>query len=1196
MTFKPVPNKIDLVAQEYDVLDFWEMSDAFEKMREVHKGKPKWSFLDGPITANNPMGVHHGWGRTYKDLYNRFWTMQGRELRYQQGFDCQGLWVEVEVERELGFKSKKDIEAYGLEKFIRKCKERVLKYAAVQTEQSIRLGYWMDWNDPDELRLLADLIASDPTQEFTLARPDGPVTDTIEQLVGRLGLQDLGGSYFTFSNENNYMIWAFLKQCWENGWVYRGADSMPWCPRCATAISQHEIVTDGYAELTHPSITLRFPLRSEDRRPGTEDGGPGTEARARWMDDGGRVKMDGGPGREVSGPPSPVSGLRESLLVWTTTPWTLTSNVAAAVGPELVYARVRQGDEVFYLSKGTLHMLDGEFVVLGELKGAEMEGWTYDGPFDELEAANTPGGVTPLRELVKGVSATAREAHTIILWDEVSDEEGTGIVHIAPGCGKEDFELGKEYHLPMIAPLNEEGFFLPEFGFLAGFDAKDPGHREKIFDNLREKGLVYKVEDYTHRYPTCWRCKTELVFRLVDEWFISMGPTYDKPREELTSEEKAASLRYQMMDVVDGIRWIPDFGHAREMDWLRNMHDWLISKKRYWGLALPIWVCEDCKAFEVVGSDDELEERAVEGWETFEGHTPHRPFIDAVKIACSTCEGRMARIADVGNPWLDAGIVSFSTMHYREDPEYWKAWFPADWVSESFPGQFRNWFYSLLAMSTVLEGRAPFKTLFGYATLFAEDGREMHKSWGNSIEFNEAANEMGVDVMRWLFCAHKPENNLLFGYNRADEVRRRFLIPLWNIYSFFVTYANLDRWHPPGADPTHAGRQTEDFDPAHPEGATPESANALDRWILSRLNRVVERTTRNLEDYDAFAATLVIEPLIEDLSNWYVRRSRRRFWKSGLDEDKHVAYLTLYHALVKLARMLAPFTPFVAEVMYQNLVTGMYPAAHMSVHHTSWPEPDPAALDGELDEQMALARQVASMGLSARGAANLKVRQPLSKVMVHAGEGRAELSGELIEIVADELNVKAFEFVDDPGRLVGYRVLPNNQLLGPKFGADFPKLRAALAGLDPRAVAATVGRGEPVEFDLEDGRPVSLAPEEILVETMPAEGLATATDRYLTVGIDATVTPELKTEGQAREIVRRIQDMRKSAGFNIEDRIRTWYAAGDALTHVVAEWGSYIKTETLSLDLIAGEGPEDGHTETHDLDVESIRLTVKQAG
>ncbi|MDH3944064.1 MAG: class I tRNA ligase family protein, partial [Anaerolineae bacterium] len=791
MTFKDVPNKVDFVAQEHDVLKFWRESKAFEQLRELRKGSPKWSFIDGPITANNPMGVHHGWGRTYKDLYNRYWAMRGRELRYQQGFDCQGLWVEVEVEKEKGFKSKKDIEDYGLAQFVRECKARVLRFAGVQTDQSQRLGYWMDWNDQEQLNMLADSLLDGGDKELTLEGPHGPVTGTPEQLIGRLGLPDLGGSYFTFSDENNYMIWTFLKKCAENGWIYRGADSMPWCPRCATAISQHEIVTDGYQEITHRAVTLRFPLREREN---------------------------------------------ESLLVWTTTPWTLTSNVAAAVGEELDYVKVQQGDQVLYLSKGTLGMLKGEHKVLGELKGKDMEGWTYDGPFDDLPAAQQPGGRTDVKEAIEGITASAEEAHRVILWDEVGEAEGTGIVHIAPGAGAEDFRLGKEHGLPVIAPLDDEGVIVDKFGWLSGMPVAEVA--QPIFDDLEKKGVLYDVHEYSHRYPTCWRCGTELVFRLVEEWFISMGELYDKPRDEVTAEEKKASLRYQIMDVVDQIRWIPEFGYKREMDWLRNMHDWMISKKRYWGLALPIWVCDECEEHEVIGDEHELEERAVEGWDEFAGRTPHRPYIDAVKLACSKCEGRMSRIPDVGNPWLDAGIVSFSTLGYREDNEFWQKWYPADWISESFPGQFRNWFYSLLVMGTVVDGSPPFLENFGYALLLAEDGREMHKSWGNAIEFNEAADKMGVDVMRWLYCAHKPENNLLFGYNRADEARRRVLIPLWNVYSFLATYANLDGWTP----------EWSDFDPAHPEGNAPQSDNPLDKWIVARLNQVTARVTETLEN------------------------------------------------------------------------------------------------------------------------------------------------------------------------------------------------------------------------------------------------------------------------------------------------------------------------------------------------------------
>ncbi|MGD0006314.1 MAG: class I tRNA ligase family protein [Anaerolineaceae bacterium] len=1141
MAFKEVPAKVDFPAQERELLQFWRETDAFNELRKVHEHDPHWSFIDGPITANNPMGVHHGWGRTYKDLFQRFWAMRGRKLRYQNGFDCQGLWVEVEVEKDKGFKSKKDIEDFGLEQFVRLCKARVLRYAAVQTEQSIRLGYWMDWNDTDLLRSLADKLVEDPSQVITVDGPESPLTDTVEQIVGRLGMPELGGSYFTFSNENNYMVWTFLKKCWEKGWLYRGADVMPWCPRCATAISQQEIVTDGYAELTHPSITLRFPLRG---RPG------------------------------------------ESLLVWTTTPWTLSSNVAAAVGPQLTYLKVKQtlpdagGETILYLSKGTLHMLKGVYQVLGELKGSEMVGWTYDGPFDDFPAEQEPGGHTALRTLVKGVTLTAVQAHQVIAWDAVGETEGTGIVHIAPGCGAEDFELGREHGFPLVAPLEEEGHFVEGFGWLSGKHVSEVA--PLIFADLERKGLVYLIAPYTHRYPTCWRCKTELVFRLVDEWFISMGKTYDKPREELTAEEKAASLRYQIMDVVEKIRWIPDYGFSREMDWLRNMHDWMISKKRYWGLALPIWVCETCHHHEVIGDEVELEQRTVSGWETFAGHSPHRPFIDAVKLACPKCGGQMARIHDVGNPWLDAGIVSFSTLQYRKNPTFWRSWYPAHWISESFPGQFRNWFYSLLAMATVVDSTPPFLENFGYATLLGEDGRPMHKSWGNSIEFNEAADKMGVDVMRWLFSSHISETDLIFGYKRGDEVRRQFLIPLWNIYSFFVTYANLDGW-----TPAQSG-----FDPKFPEGAAPASSNLLDRWILACLNQVVDTVTTSLENSDHWDAAKAVGAFMDDLSNWYVRRSRRRFWKSEHDADKATAYATLYHILVKLAKLLAPFTPFVSEAIYQNLVRSNQPQGYTSVHHCAWPQVDRADIDEDLLAQMGLARQIASLGLGARSSANLKVRQPLARALAYVG-GEHKLNPEMVEIITDELNVKAFEFVTEASHLVTYRLLPDSKVLGPRFGQLFPKVRAALSAMDPADVAAKVQAGQGVDL-LVEGQTVSLAASEVFIQTQPAEGLAVAADKIITVAVDAVLTPVLRAEGLAREIVRRLQAMRKDAGFNIDDRITTTYQAQGELAEVMSAWADYIKAETLSTVLAAGQPAEGAYTETQQVDGSQIVLAVKR--
>jgi isoleucyl-tRNA synthetase len=1099
--FGPVPNPVDFVAQEHEILAFWEEIDAFQKLVELRKDAPRWSFIDGPITANNPMGVHHGWGRTYKDVYHRCWAMRGYRTRYQNGFDCQGLWVEVEVEKEKGFESKRDIEAYGIDRFVRDCKERVLRFAAVQTEQSERLGYWMDWNDTDRLRWLAEQMEENPEKEITVDGPEGPVTDTVEGIVGRLGLPELGGSYFTFSNENNYMIWSMLKRCREKGWLYKGTDVMPWCPRCATGISQHEIVTEGYRELTHPSVTVRFPLR----------------------------------GRE-----------NESLLIWTTTPWTLTSNVAAAVGPDLTYVKVSQGDQILYLSKGALPILEGSYEVLEEMDGTELGGLTYEGPFDELAAQQEMGGP---------------QAHRVILWEEVGEEEGTGIVHIAPGCGAEDFELGQEHGFPAIAPLDEEGVFVEGFGRFTGTDVSESPQR--VFESLREKGLLYHVEDYTHRYPVCWRCSTELVFRLVDEWFISMD-----------------ELRHDMMDVTKQIRWIPSFGLDRELDWLRNMHDWMISKKRYWGLALPIWECESCGHFEVIGDEHELEERAVAGWDAFEGHTPHKPWIDEVRIKCPACGAEVRRIPDVGNPWLDAGIVSFSTLRYRTDRDYWRKWYPADWISESFPGQFRNWFYSLLAMATVIENSPPFETCFSYALLLAEDGREMHKSWGNAIEFNEAADAMGVDVMRWLYCAHKPEKNLVFGYNRADEVRRQFLIPLWNVYDFFVTYANIDEWRPASS-----------WDQVQPEQPT-----LLDRWILARLNQLVAKATDRLENYDAYTMTMAIEAFLDDLSNWYVRRSRRRFWKSEQDADKRAAYTTLYHVLTTLTRLLAPILPFVTETMYQNLVRSHSEEALESVHHTRWPKACLEKVDDELLTQMALAREVVTQGHSARNSQGIKLRQPLARALVHLEDG-AVLSDELVDLVQDELNVKEVVFSDEVSDLVTYRFLPDSQKLGPRFRDRFPAVKAALESIeDPVRAERRLEADLPLELEV-DGETIELAPDEVLVREEAREGLAVASEHDVTVGIDVELTKELEAEGMARDVVRRVQNLRKDADFDLDDRIVTTYQAEKELNEAIEAWRDYIAAETLSVDLREGSPESDEANTVSEDQVEGywLKLGVRKA-
>ena len=1031
--YQPVPDKPDFPSLERRVLDLWEETAAFETLRQQLAGSEKrFSFIDGPITANNPMAVHHAWGRTYKDLFQRYKAMTGHDQRWQNGFDCQGLWVEVEVEKELGFSTKRDIEQYGIARFVERCKDRVLKFARIMSEQSSRLGQWMDWGD----------------------------------------------SYFTMSDENNYTIWRVIKTCHERGWLYRGHDVMPWCPRCGTGISHMEIETEGYAEVTHTSAFVRFPL---------------------------------------------VGRRHESLLVWTTTPWTLTSNVAAAVHPDLTYARaVKDGESVYLAEPLVKKVLGAGWEVEQHVRGGEMLEWRYMGPFDELPA-------------VRGTE------HRVIPWTEVSQEEGTGIVHIAPGCGEEDFLLGQEFNLRAIAPLDESGVYVDGFDWLTGMQVEEVA--KPIVENLRTKGVLFRSEPYRHRYPHCWRCGTELVFRLVDEWYISMD-----------------QLRHMVMDVTRQIRWIPDFGLDRELDWLRNMRDWMISKKRYWGLALPIWYCDDCQRFDVIGGRDELRERAVSGFSEFEGHSPHRPWIDRIKIACPSCGKPIGRIPDVGNPWLDAGIVPFSTLHYRTNPDYWRTWFPADFITESFPGQYRNWFYSLLVMSTVLENRLPFKTILGHGTVRGEDGRPMHKSLGNAIDFNDAAERAGADVMRWIFCLQNPAANVNFGWKPADETKRR-LLKLWDSYRFFVLYAAAEQWRPDSTAPAVAER------------------SELDRWLLSRLNTLVQTVGDRLDDFDAMTASRAIEDFFDDLSNWYIRRSRTRFWAPGSTADA-AAMSTLHDALVTLTTLLAPFLPFLAEEIYQNLVRSVDASAPTSVHHTRYPSVNEGLRDAQLERSMDLTRLVASLGHAARKGAGVRLQQPLPAVRVAGGSTFRELPEWASGLLREELNVKRVEYARELSEAVRTRAEGNPKILGPKYGKDYPRIRGALQSGQFSVVDGRVHIGEWV-----------LEPDEVTLSLEPAPGFAAAADRGVLVVLDTSLSRELVTEGRARAAVRLIQDARKQAGFDVSDRINVRYAASDGLADVFEEHAAYIRRETLATRLEPGLEPGDGWHQAND-EIDGLPVTV----
>lgn len=1054
--FKPVSNRPDFTAMEHAVLGFWRETDAFRKLQEQNRGNEPWSFIDGPITANNPMGVHHGWGRTIKDIHQRYRAMLGYDQRYQNGFDCQGLWVEVEVEKDLGFNSKREIEAFGLDRFARACRERVLKYAGEITRQSERLGQWMDWDN----------------------------------------------SYYTMSDTNIEYIWHFLHKCHENGWLYRGTRSMPWCWRCGTSLSQHEL-NDSYRDVTHTSVYAKFPLTA-----------PGHEG--------------------------------ESLLIWTTTPWTLAANVAAAVNPDLDYAKVRQGDEVHYISRGAIGRLVGEYEDLGSVKGSDLVGLTYTGPFDDLPSA-------------------AGIEHRVIPWADVKDDEGTGVVHIAPGCGAEDFELSKVNNLPVLVPIDEAGNYVGRYGWLSGEHVN--GVAPEIFQSLRDKGLLYNLQEYTHSYPTCWRCHTELVFRLATEWYIS-----------------ADEIRPRMKRAASEVNWSPDYAGKRMDDWLSNMSDWNISRKRFWGLVLPFYPCE-CGEVTVVGSRAELRERAVDPELADKLPELHRPWVDEIKIHCPACNAIVSRVPEVGDAWLDAGIVAFSTLRYLDDPEYWRKWFPADLVSE-MREQIRLWFYSMLFMSVTLEDTAPYDLVVTYEKVHDEKGRAMHKSWGNAIWFDDAVEKMGADVMRWLYAGANVTQNMNFGYGIADEIKRN-LLTLWNTYSFFVMYANLD-----GFDPSQA--------------AVPVKERAeLDRWILARLNELIQLCRTELDEYDTAGVTRQVDAFVGDLSNWYVRRSRRRFWKSESDSDKLAAYSTLYEVLVTLTKLVAPVMPFLAEEMYQNLVIagGKQSGQPESVHHCPYPEADESLIDRYLLADTALAQRVVSLGRAARNKAAVKVRQPLREMVVRASSRQDEASLQRIKVgVLEELNVKHLTVTTQVGELITYSIKPNFALLGPKYGKRMGALREALGKADPAELAARVEQEQPVTLLIEgDKEPVELLPAELVVETREREGFAVAQEGGLVVALDTQLDEALLQEGMARDLVRVINDMRKSADFDVSDRITTYYSLsegeagngdGHLLRGALQNFGDYIQAETLSNKIVEGAGNEGTFRQEEKLGAASITLGV----
>jgi isoleucyl-tRNA synthetase len=1003
--FDPLPQVPDSNALELEVLERWEREGTFQQLRELNRGGPKWSFIDGPVTANRlSLGVHTAWGRTLKDVFQRYKALRGFEQRYQNGFDCQGLWIEVGVERQLGLNSKREIEQFGLEEFARRCREVVVRSSEALTRGSKRLGQWMDW----------------------------------------------GNDYFTFSDTNIEYIWRFLKHVNERGMLYIGHRSTEWCPRCGTSLSQHELSQSGvYQEKSDPSLYVRFPLLD---RPG------------------------------------------ESVVIWTTTPWTVPANVAAAVRPEAEYGLRENGEWV-----AVARYPDERFV--RRAPGSELVGLRYRGPFDELG----PGAAVD---------------HRVVPWDEVSLEEGTGIVHIATGAGSEDFELGRSLGLPVLTPVDEAGRFYDDYGWLHGLSTVEAA--DQIVGRLAETGFLAAADVYEHRYPHCWRCDTPLIWRISDDWFIAVD-----------------GVREQLLEANATVHWVPEYMGKRMDDWLRNMGDWNISRRRYYGLPLPFYPCS-CGHVNVIGSKDELKERALEGFDQLE--ELRRPWIDRVPISCEACGERVERVLEVGDVWLDAGIVPFSTLGWQNptwiehgygtgaahgltgadlpDHAYWEEWFPADWVSE-MREQIRLWFYSQLFMSVVLVGRSPFQRVLAYEKMLDERGREMHASWGNTIDAEDAFARMGADVMRWQYCAQPPDRDLWFGFGPAHEIKRK-LLTFWNSIGFLVQYANVTSWEP---------------ELAALDGG-PAVTHPLDRWLVARTHQFVREATASYEATLTVDVIRAFEAFVEDLSNWYIRRSRPRFWR-----DDPEAFRTLWYALVQSLRVISPVMPFLADHVWANLVRGR----ESSIFLAGWPtveEPDRALL-AEIGE----VRRVVELGRQARSTSDLKLRQPLRRMMV-AGSGLAITHADEI---ADELRVKEVVFGDVEASEL--RVKPNLRVLGPKLGAELPGVRTALAE----------GRFEQLDGGRFQVNGHVLEPEEVLVERIGKEGWAIATDGVVTVALDTRLDDALRLEARCNDLIRDIQVLRKDTGLEIVDRIRLWIPDEELL-----QFADRIAEETLAVSVELG--------------------------
>ena len=1037
--YKKVDTGFNFLDREKEVLAFWKENGIFEESVKKNEGRPEFSFYDGPPTANGKPHIGHILTRVMKDIVPRYRTMKGCHVLRKAGWDTHGLPVELEVEKLLGMDGKQDIEKYGIEPFIGKCKESVWKYKGEWERMSDRVGYWADMEHP----------------------------------------------YITYDDNYIESVWWAIKEIWKKGLLYKGHKIVPYCPRCGTALSSHE-VAQGYKDVKEKSVYVKFRVKGEENK---------------------------------------------YFLAWTTTPWTLPSNVALAMNPDENYAELRaESGEVYVLAEALAPGLFENYEVLSVKKGSEYERAEYEPLF--------PYAAGTFRE----------KAYYVTNADYVTLTDGTGIVHIAPAFGEDDAEVGRRYGLPFVQMVDDRGRFVSAVTPYAGMFVKDADPR--IIADLKQAGLLFRELMYEHSYPFCWRCDTPLLYYARSSWFI-----------------KVTAVKDRLLAANDSVNWIPPTIKSGRMgNFLENVIDWGLSRERYWGTPLPVWVCPDCGEVHVIGSRAELSEKtgAPAGVEL------HRPYIDGLTMTCPKCGGAMKRTPEVIDCWFDSGSMPFAQYHYPfENKEVFEQTFPADFISEAVD-QTRGWFYTLLAISTLLFDKAPFKNCIVLGHVNDKNGIKMSKHKGNVVDPWSVLDKQGADAVRWYFyTSSMPWLPSRFYEEAVSEAQRKYMGTLWNTYAFFVLYAEIDRYNPSEHDLAKC------------------RLSLMDKWILSRLNSLIGKVDRGLERYEITESARALQDFADELSNWYVRRGRERYWAGGMTEDKEAAYTTLYTVLVTLAKLTAPFTPFMAESMYGNLVPAFFPDAPKSVHLTQFPAADASKVDAALERDMEEVLQIVVLGRAARSGANLKNRQPLAKMFV---AGASALPNDLAAVALDELNVKTCEFVSSAEGLIGYKIKPQLKTLGPKYGKLLGAIRAYLETCDAKAVVAGVRGGGTFRAEI-GGQTVDFTEEDLLISTESAAGFVSAEDKGVTVALDTALTPELVREGLEREIVSKIQTMRKDAGFEVTDRIRVYYRTDS--DEIRAVMGESVAADVLAEGI--SEGGAEGYTKKWDLNGCTAEITVVKA-